>query len=336
MVAATQWYAAVEERIGIPRHSVNISDLVVEDCLPIRVAELLEGGNGPGEGIHQKLGILPETVDLGGICAELQTPFDRRLRQIHPPPGVGEHPQAAAMMHFPRRRSIRILGRLERGKDLFAVLLASLNHSESSRAGWSTMLIAQGLSSCCTSVDVRSAPETTVMTFVLLLRYSVRATPLHGQAKPIKKAARQAPHTERCTTCQYPPTPVNFIPGSSSLPSAKIPDAMQCEGAARVGTATSQGLNFARGRSALIGSGASISGPVTVQAGGALEIDGAHITGPLKFSGAAQIRVCNTTITGPTTVTGAGGLVTFGDGTVGSYTQKLWMGVKWKAAYLPG
>jgi hypothetical protein len=92
---------------------------------------------------------------------------------------------------------------------------------------------------------------------------------------------------------------------------------MQCEGAAPVGTATSQGLNFARGRSALIGSGASISGPVTVQAGGALEIDGAHITGPLKFSGAAQIRVCNTTITGPTTVTGAGGLVTFGDGTVG-------------------
>lgn len=76
-------------------------------------------------------------------------------------------------------------------------------------------------------------------------------------------------------------------------------------------------LNVARGRSALIGSGASISDPVTVQAGGALEIDGAHITGPLKFSGAAQIRVCNTTITGPTTVTGAGGLVTFGDGTVG-------------------
>ena len=82
-------------------------------------------------------------------------------------------------------------------------------------------------------------------------------------------------------------------------------------------------LNVGPGQSALIGPGASVSGPVTVQAGGAVEIDGARINGPLKAGGPAEVRVCNATVTGPTTIGGASGLVTFGDGTAGCPGNKF-------------
>ncbi len=89
-------------------------------------------------------------------------------------------------------------------------------------------------------------------------------------------------------------------------------------------TGSSSGqLNVGPGQSALIGRGANVSGPVTVQAGSALEIEGARINGPLKAAGPAEIRVCNTTITGPTTIAGANGPVTFGDGTAGCPGNKF-------------
>lgn len=76
-------------------------------------------------------------------------------------------------------------------------------------------------------------------------------------------------------------------------------------------------LNVAAGKPVLIGPGTSVSGPVTVAAGGALQVDGATITGPVRASGAAGIRVCNATVEGPTTVTGSGGLAILGDGSPG-------------------
>jgi hypothetical protein len=74
-------------------------------------------------------------------------------------------------------------------------------------------------------------------------------------------------------------------------------------------------LNVAPGQAVLIVPGATIRGPVTVAAGGALQIDSASITGPLKASGAAAIRVCKATVDGPTTLTNVSGLVIPGDGT---------------------
>jgi hypothetical protein len=72
-------------------------------------------------------------------------------------------------------------------------------------------------------------------------------------------------------------------------------------------------LTVSAGQSVLIGPGATVTGPVTVQAGGALEVEGGKITGPLNSTGATGLRICNATLTGPVTATGTSGLVVFGD-----------------------
>jgi MBG domain-containing protein/carboxypeptidase family protein/centrosomal CEP192-like protein len=72
-------------------------------------------------------------------------------------------------------------------------------------------------------------------------------------------------------------------------------------------------LTITAGQSVLIGPGATVTGPVTVQPGGALEVEGGTITGPLRSTGATGLRFCNATLTGPVTATGTSGLVAFGD-----------------------
>jgi hypothetical protein len=52
---------------------------------------------------------------------------------------------------------------------------------------------------------------------------------------------------------------------------------------------------------------------VSVQPGGALEVDGATITGPLSATGPIAVRLCQAKVTGPTTITAATGLVVVGD-----------------------
>lgn len=72
-------------------------------------------------------------------------------------------------------------------------------------------------------------------------------------------------------------------------------------------------LTITAGQSVLIGPGATVTGPVTVQSGGALEVEGGTITGPLRSTAATGLRFCNTTLTGPVTATRTSGLVVFGD-----------------------
>ena len=72
-------------------------------------------------------------------------------------------------------------------------------------------------------------------------------------------------------------------------------------------------LTIASGQAVCLGSGYTQNGPVSVQAGGALDIEGATISGPVNSSGAAQLRACGAAITGPVNVTGSTGLVVIGD-----------------------
>jgi hypothetical protein len=79
-------------------------------------------------------------------------------------------------------------------------------------------------------------------------------------------------------------------------------------------TSTSGALTVTSGQSVLIAPGTRISGPVSVQAGGSLDIESATIGGALGVgSGAGSIKSCGSTFGGPATITGATGQVTFGD-----------------------
>jgi len=71
-------------------------------------------------------------------------------------------------------------------------------------------------------------------------------------------------------------------------------------------------VNVAAGQVACFGPGTTINGPVTISAGGAIDIEGATITGPLRIDGTGVVRICGTRVTGPLSVTGATGLVLIG------------------------
>jgi beta-glucosidase len=72
------------------------------------------------------------------------------------------------------------------------------------------------------------------------------------------------------------------------------------------------GTTVEAGQQVCLGSGARVTGPLTVDAGGSLNLDGATVTGHVKVSGAGVVRVCGTRITGPLTITGSTGLVLVG------------------------
>jgi hypothetical protein len=72
-------------------------------------------------------------------------------------------------------------------------------------------------------------------------------------------------------------------------------------------------LTVAGGQSVLLAPGATVTGPLTVQPGGTLDVESATITGPLRTSGAAAVRACNATLTRPVTITASTGLVLLGD-----------------------
>ncbi len=71
------------------------------------------------------------------------------------------------------------------------------------------------------------------------------------------------------------------------------------------------------GEADLLNSSAKVSGTVTVQPGGALDVEGATLSGSLKASGAALLRVCSASIAGGATVKSASGSVVLGEGTAG-------------------
>lgn len=71
------------------------------------------------------------------------------------------------------------------------------------------------------------------------------------------------------------------------------------------------------GQAVVLASTGKITGPVTVEAGGALDIQGGTTTGPLTATDAAALRFCGGAVSGPVKVTAASGSVVIGDGTSG-------------------
>jgi hypothetical protein len=71
------------------------------------------------------------------------------------------------------------------------------------------------------------------------------------------------------------------------------------------------------GESVELSSTGRITGRVTVEPGGELDVEGGTITGPLTADDAAQLRLCGGRITGGIQVTNGGGPVVLGEGTVG-------------------
>ena len=66
------------------------------------------------------------------------------------------------------------------------------------------------------------------------------------------------------------------------------------------------------GQAVCIASGAVVSGPITVQPGGAIDIEGGTISGPITSTGATAFRMCGANYSGPLKVTGTTGLVLVG------------------------
>lgn len=73
------------------------------------------------------------------------------------------------------------------------------------------------------------------------------------------------------------------------------------------------GITVGPDQSVFLSPRAVVSGPVTVQAGGLLDIESARVSGPLTGTGSGSIRACGSTVTGPVTITGDTGQVTIGD-----------------------
>jgi len=82
--------------------------------------------------------------------------------------------------------------------------------------------------------------------------------------------------------------------------------------AACVMTSRSGPFTVSAGQVICIGTGGKITGPLTVNPGGVLDIEGGTVTGPLKTSGAGVIRLCGVTITGPLEIGSSTGLVLVG------------------------
>jgi hypothetical protein len=72
-------------------------------------------------------------------------------------------------------------------------------------------------------------------------------------------------------------------------------------------------LTVTAGQSICIGAGAVVAGPITVNPGGAIDIEGGTIATQLRSTGATAFRMCGVgNFSGPLTITGTTGLVLIG------------------------
>jgi hypothetical protein len=71
-------------------------------------------------------------------------------------------------------------------------------------------------------------------------------------------------------------------------------------------------LTVTAGQAICIGEGGTLAGPVTVQPGGALDVEDGRVTGPVTAVGASGIRLCGAIVTGPLSVAASTGLVLVG------------------------
>ena len=74
------------------------------------------------------------------------------------------------------------------------------------------------------------------------------------------------------------------------------------------------------------------NGSVSIEPGGALDVEGGTINGTLRSAGAAFVRVCDASLNGPIVVTGTTGPVVFGNTKTVSPTTKLCVGSDINAA----
>jgi hypothetical protein len=77
-------------------------------------------------------------------------------------------------------------------------------------------------------------------------------------------------------------------------------------------TAKAGPLTIASDQALCIGSGGSVNGSITINAGGALHSTGGAINGTIKSTGAAAVALCASTLAGPLTFTNTAGPVLFG------------------------
>ena len=71
-------------------------------------------------------------------------------------------------------------------------------------------------------------------------------------------------------------------------------------------------LTIAAGEAVCTKPGALLSGPITIEPGGALDLEGALVSGPITATGATVVRVCRSIVSGHLSVSGSGGLVLVG------------------------
>jgi Bacterial Ig-like domain (group 3)/IPT/TIG domain len=98
---------------------------------------------------------------------------------------------------------------------------------------------------------------------------------------------------------------INYLAGSDS-----VDQSVTC---ATTITSKSKSLVVGAGQCAVVTSGATISGGITVNPGGSLALDGVTVNGGIVANGAQTIRICNSTVNGGTVVANSSGYVLFGD-----------------------
>jgi hypothetical protein len=100
----------------------------------------------------------------------------------------------------------------------------------------------------------------------------------------------------------------NYDPSSAQPASVTVGFTKSC-----VTSPQSGPLTITAGQAICVAKGGVISGPVTIQSGGALALTGGVISGPVTATDPAALTICAATISGPVTVSGATGPVEIGD-----------------------
>ena len=169
------------------------------------------------------------------------------------------------------------------------------------------------------------APATLVVTPVNASRLFGQANPalsatiagfVNGQTLATSGVAGQA----SCSSPAGPTSPVGTYPitcGPGSLGAANyrfsfVTGTLTVTATTSVTGTHTGSLTIGAGQVLYLGPSAQVTGPLTVAAGGMVDVEGGTITGPVRVSG-ATIRICGAHITGPLTITSSTSIVVIGD-----------------------
>lgn len=127
--------------------------------------------------------------------------------------------------------------------------------------------------------------------------------------------------TPACSTTARPGSPGGSYPitcgqGTLSAPNYTLsfaPGTLAITYSQTVTSAHPGPLVVRAAQAVLVGQGATVRGPVTVEAGGALDVEGATVDGGVQAVGADALRVCGSRVNGPLSSLAAAGVVVVGD-----------------------